>query len=139
MQQATVQGRFPFKGQDRLPGDVLTADDFAGVSQTVIDALISQRLIAFPKDDDGQSPDYGLLLAKYEALSARIERAEQTHADDLDAMRLALPAAVEAAVIKAMEAFTAPASPGEVVETETRAVGDVSVTKTTRRGAAKED
>lgn len=129
--QATCQSAFQFAGVQRRPGDVLTAEDLALTSRSVIDAMRGQGLILLDGDTPAgaQGPDYGLLLAKYEALSARIERAEQTHADDIDALKAALPGAVEAAVLKAMEAFTGP------VETETLAV-DVSGVTTTAMAAA---
>lgn len=108
--QATCQSAFQFAGVQRRPGDVLTAEDLALTSRTVIDALRGQGLILLDGDTPAgaQGPDYGLLLAKYEALSARIERAEQTHAEEIDALKAALSGAVDAAVLKAMEAFTGP-------------------------------
>lgn len=109
--QATCQSAFQFAGVQRRPGDVLTAEDLALTSRSVIDAMRGQGLILLDGDipgGQGQGPDYGLLLAKYEALEARVGRAETTHAEEIDALKAALPGAVDAAVVKAMEAFTGP-------------------------------
>lgn len=119
--QATCQSAFQFAGVQRRPGDVLTAEDLALTSRSVIDAMRGQGLILLDGDipgGQGQGPDYGLLLAKYEALEARIGRAEETHAEEIDALKAALSGAVEAAVVKAMEAFTGPAVETTVIVPE---------------------
>lgn len=118
--QATCQSAFQFAGVQRRPGDVLTEEDLALTSRSVIDAMRGQGLILLDGDTPAgaQGPDYGLLLAKYEALDARIGRMEQTHAEDVDALKAALPGAVDAAVLKAMEAFTGPAVETTVIVPE---------------------
>lgn len=126
--QATCQSAFPFAGIDRRPGDVLTAEDLALTSRTVIDAMRGQGLILLDGDisgGQGQGPDYGLLLAKYEALEARIGRMEQTHVEEVDALKAALSGAVDAAVMKAVEAFTGPAETVDsVIDADLRSFAD---------------
>jgi hypothetical protein len=43
--RAKVQGRFPFLGKMRSPGDFLTEEELAQTTPTVRDALVGQKLI----------------------------------------------------------------------------------------------
>lgn len=70
MIEAIVQGRFPFGGKDRRPGEVITAEELATTSMAVRDALVSQKLIILRGDG---APGQGTTNADVAELAARIE------------------------------------------------------------------
>lgn len=144
MLTATVQSRFPFAGAMRHPGEVLDGDTLAKASRQVVDAMVAQKLILIDSGelgggDPAMAGKLAHLQARYDALQDRVSRIEADADEKVAELKAALPAAVEAAVAKAMEAFTSP-EPGQIVEVEssTKTVGDISKTTTTRRVIAKE-
>lgn len=114
MLTATVQGRFPFAGQMREPGEVLDGETLSKASRQVIDAMVAQKLILIDNGEEGGAGDPALagklahLQARYDAMNDRVGRIEKDAVETVSDLRAALPAAVEAAVAKAMEVFTAP-------------------------------
>ena len=113
MLTATVQSRFPFAGVMREPGEVLDGDTLSKASRQVIDAMVAQKLLLIDSGElGGGDPAMGgklaHLQARYDALQGRVTRIEADADEKVGELRAALPAAVEAAVAKAMEAFTSP-------------------------------
>lgn len=71
--RAKVQGRFPFLGKMRKPGDILTEEELSQCSPQVRDALVSQKLIVL--DADTQSGD---MVNRINALATRLANLEQS-------------------------------------------------------------
>lgn len=114
MIEATVQGRFPFLGKMRVPGDVITADELVGVSKQVIDALASQKLLVLSGDTSAPGPHdpqaVSHLNARIDKLADQLAKESEARAADakaataqIEALKGALGEAVQAAVAKALE------------------------------------
>lgn len=54
MLQATVQGSFLFGGKHRRAGEIIPPSELAGVSQSTIDALVTQKLMVL--SEEGSEP-----------------------------------------------------------------------------------
>lgn len=72
--EAHVQGRFPFLGIMRKPGDVLTADDLAQTTPQMRDALVGQKLIVLQREgtpaSEGERYDHA--MARIDALQTEV-------------------------------------------------------------------
>lgn len=73
--KAKVQGRFPFLGVMRVPGDILTDEEIARTSPQVRDALVSQKLIVLDGSDGNADAS---LVEEVKALKVTVEGLVET-------------------------------------------------------------
>lgn len=117
MLEATFQTRVPFLGRMREPGEVVGGEDLAGVSRTVLDALVAQKIILL-NDSSAPGPHdpeaVAHLQARMDKLADQLSAESEARASDalaakeqIEALKGALGEAVQAAVAKALEAAPA--------------------------------
>lgn len=96
--KAHVQARFPFLGIERVPGDVLTADDLAKTSHAVVQSMVNQKMIVLDGDSIGASTENldelkQLVVAQGEriaALTAAFEKGGESLQEQIEGLRTAL-------------------------------------------------
>ena len=75
--RAKVQGRFPFLGKMRSPGDVLTEKELLQTTPQVRDALVSQKLIILDPDTGGERIALDAFGDQLKALTDRVATLEE--------------------------------------------------------------
>ncbi|WP_431490970.1 hypothetical protein [Paraburkholderia fungorum] len=149
MLEATFQTRVPFLGEMREPGEVVGGEDLAGVSRTVLDALVAQKIILL---NDGSAPGphdpeaVAHLQARMDQMVDRLGESEAARKADADAaqkqhdavvtqieaLKASLGEAVQGAIAKAM------AAGADVEVSRRREAGGLAITDTTRVRKPKE-
>ncbi len=141
MLEVTFQTRIPFLGKMREPGEVVGGEELAGVSRTVLDALVNGKMVLL---NDGSAPGphdpeaVAHLQARMDKLADQLTAESEARAADalaakeqIDALKASLGEAVQAAIAKALEAGA------DVEVSRRREAGSLAITDTTRVSKTK--